>query len=104
MKAILAALVVLALAAPADARPPRVNGTNTAPLRASGFYDESRYGEFLPYSHPGSAFSTYGVPYARPAYRTAPPARGPEFQFNRSNGAYLGTFNGGFRGSLLQRP
>lgn len=100
MKTLLTALVVLACAAIADARPPRINGTNTGPLRASGFYDEARYGEFVPYSHPGSAFSTYGVPYANPSYRNAPPARGPEFQFGRSNGGYLGTFNGGFRGSF----
>ncbi len=100
MKAILAAVVALACATAADARPPRINGTNTAPLRASGFYDESRYGEFLPHAHPGSAFSTYGVPYANPVYRGAPPARGAEPQFGRFNGSYLGTFNGGFRGSL----
>lgn len=100
MRATLLALAVLVTAATADARPPRVNGTNTAPLRASGFYDEARYGEFLPHSHPGSAFSAYGVPYAHPVYRTAPPARGPEPVFNRRNGAYLGTFNGGFRGAL----
>jgi hypothetical protein len=100
MKALLTALVVLVCAASADARPPRINGTNTAPLRASGFYDESRYGEFLPYSHPGSAFSAYGVPYANPVYRGAPPARGAEPQFSRFNGSYLGTFNGGFRGSF----
>jgi hypothetical protein len=100
MRAVLVALVVLVCAATADARPPRINGTNTAPLRASGFYDESRYGEFLPHSHPGSAFSTYGVPYPHPSYRNAPPARGPEFQYSRFNGGYLGTFNGGFRGSF----
>lgn len=100
MRTTLVALVALAFAATADARPPRIGNTNTAPLRASGFYDESRYGEFLPYSHPGSAFSTYGVPYPQPAYRNAPPARGAEPQFSRLNGSYLGTFNGGFRGSL----
>lgn len=98
--AILALIVTAALAAAADAAPPRIVGRSTVPARTSTFYDEARYGEFLPHSDPRGAFSTYGVAYARPHYSspaTAPvnwptPTYGPR-------GGYIGTYNGGIFGS-----
>lgn len=98
--AFLSLALVAALAATADARPPRYSGTSTVPVRTSTFYDEARYGEFLPHSDPRGAFSTYGVPYARPYYRDASTAPvNPPTPTSTPRGGYIGTFNGGIFGS-----
>ena len=98
--AILSLVLVGALAATADTRPPRYSGTSTVPARTSTFYDEARYGEFLPPSDPRSAFQTYGVPYARPYYRGASTAPvNPPTPTYTPRGGYIGMYNGGIFGS-----
>jgi len=69
------------------------------PVLTLSFFDEARYGEFLPHSDPRGAFSTYGVAYAQPYYRTAPPVNPPTLTYG-PRGGYLGTYNGGIFGSL----
>lgn len=96
--AILSLALATALATSADARPPRYSNSNSAPARTSSFYDEARYGEFLPHSDPRGAFSTYGVAYAHPSYRTAPPVNPPTPTYG-PRGGYIGTYNGGIFGS-----
>jgi hypothetical protein len=99
---VLAAVGLVASAAPASAAPPRYTANNTVPIRGSTFYDEARYGEFLPHSSPGSAFSSYGVAYPHPYYRNSPPANYPQPTYSRS-GKLIGLFNGGFRGSAFNK-
>jgi hypothetical protein len=75
---------------------PRGRGRGVS--RTSSFYDEARYGEFLPHSDPRGAFSTYGVAYARPYYRTNPPVNPPTPTY-APHGGYIGTYNGGIFGA-----
>ncbi len=96
--ALLALFVTAALAASADARPPRYSASHAIPVRTLTIYDEARYGEFLPHSDPRGAFSTYGVAYPHPYYRSAGPVNPPTPTYG-PRGGYIGTYNGGIFGS-----
>jgi hypothetical protein len=98
IRSLVLAIAVAVSASSADAAPPRFSGNNTVPVRASTFYDEARYGEFLPHSDPRGAFSTYGVAYARPYYRNNPPVNYPTPTY-APRGGFIGMYNGGIFGS-----
>lgn len=97
---VLSLALVAGLAATAAAAPPRYARTSTVPVRTSTFYDEARYGEFLPHSDPRGAFSTYGVAYARPHYsRPSTAPVNPPTPTYTPRGGYIGVYNGGIFGS-----
>lgn len=96
---VVVAVAIAISAGSAAAAPPRFIGSTAVPPRALSFYDEARYGEFLPHSDPRAAFSTYGVAYARPYYRNNPPVNYPTPTY-APRGGFIGMYNGGIFGSL----
>lgn len=83
----------------AAAGPPRFSANHSVPPRTISFYNEARYGEFLPHSDPRGAFSTYGVAYPRPYYRGGNGPVNPPTPTYAPHGGYVGTYNGGIFGS-----
>lgn len=92
IRSLVVAVALATSASSVDAGPPRYSANHSVPIQTLPSLNQERYGEPLPYSAPGSAFSTYGVAYPAPAYRNYPNVPPPRTVIGGSNIGYYGTF------------